>query len=104
MTIGIFISDRQASSAWSFASWIVLGLITGFIASIILNKTGYGRGRDCLMGIVGAIVGGFLANLIGRPGAAGPDFYSLMVAVVGAAVFMFVYHALFRQGRFLQMR
>ena len=103
-TIGMFISDRQAGSAWSFASWIVLGLVTGFIASKILNKTGYGRGRDCLMGIVGALVGGFLSNLVGRPGAVGPDFYSLIVAVVGAIVFMFVYHALFRQGRFLQMR
>lgn len=102
--IAILISGPQASSVWSFGSWIVLGLITGFIASIILNKTGYGRGRDCLMGIVGAIVGGFLANLIGRPGEPGPDFYSLIVAVVGAVVFMFVYHALFRHGRFLQMR
>jgi len=104
MTLGMFITNRQTSSALTFASWIVLGLITGFIASIILNKTGHGRGRDCLMGIVGALVGGFLSNLIGRPTEVGPDFYSLIVAVVGAVVFMFVYHALFRQGRFLQMR
>jgi uncharacterized membrane protein YeaQ/YmgE (transglycosylase-associated protein family) len=103
-TIGIFISNRQASSALSFGSWIVLGLVTGFITSKILNKTGHGLGRDCLMGIVGAVVGGFLSNLIGRPTAAGPDFYSLIVAVVGAVVFMFVYHALFRRGRFLQMK
>ncbi len=102
--IGMFISNRQVTSALSFVSWIVLGLMTGFIASVILNKTGHGRGRDCLMGIVGAVVGGFLSNLIGRPSEAGPDFYSLIVAVVGAVVFMFVYHALFRQGRFLQMR
>ena len=104
MTLGVFITNRQTSSALTFASWIVLGLISGFIASIMLNKTGHGRGRDCLMGIVGALVGGFLSNLIGRPTEVGPDFYSLIVAVVGAVVFMFVYHALFRQGRFLQMR
>jgi uncharacterized membrane protein YeaQ/YmgE (transglycosylase-associated protein family) len=103
-TIGMFISNRQLSSALTFAAWIVLGLVTGFIASTLLNKTGHGLGRDCLMGIVGALVGGFLSNLIGRPSAVGPDFYSLIVAVVGAIVFMFVYHALFRRGRFLQMR
>src|SRR5688500_17824569 len=104
ITIGMFISNRQTSAALSFTSWIVLGLITGFIASVLLNKTGHGRGRDCLMGIVGAVVGGFLSNLVGRTSEVGPDFYSLMVAVVGAVVFMFVYHALFRHGRFLQMR
>jgi uncharacterized membrane protein YeaQ/YmgE (transglycosylase-associated protein family) len=103
-TIGMFLSNRQESSAVSFAAWIMLGLVIGFIASTILNKTGHGRGRDCLVGIVGAIVGGFLSNLIGRPTDAGPDFYSLIVAAVAAVVFMLVDHALFRRGRFLQMR
>jgi uncharacterized membrane protein YeaQ/YmgE (transglycosylase-associated protein family) len=104
MTIGMVISARQASSIWSLLSWIVLGLLTGIIASKFLNKTGRGLVRDCLMGIVGAIVSGFLANLLGRPATPGPDFYSLIVAVVGAIVFIFVYHAMFRRGRFLQMR
>ena len=103
-TLGMFISNRQAGSVLSFASWIVLGLVTGFIASKILNRSGHGLVRDCLMGILGAIVGGFLSNLMGRPGTPGPDFYSLIVAVVGALVFMFVYHAMFRRGRFLQLR
>jgi len=104
MTLGMLISRRQQSSAVSFAVWIVLGLIVGFIGSKILNKTGHGLRRDCLLGIVGAIVGGFLSNLVGRSSGSGLDLYSALVAVVGAIVFMFVYHALFRRRRFLSMR
>ena len=103
-TFGLLISNRQESSAMSFAAWIVLGLVVGFIGSKILNKTGRGLVRDVLLGIVGAIVGGFLSNLLGKPGVTGLDLYSLLVAVVGAVVFMIVYHALFRRRRFLSMR
>lgn len=76
----------------------------GFIGSKLLNKTRHGLRRDCLLGIVGAIVGGFFSNLLGKPGVSGLDVYSLVVAVVGAAVFMIVYHALFRRRGFLNMR
>ena len=101
---GIVILNRQESSTLSFVAWIVIGLVVGFIGSKILNKTGRGLGRDCLIGIVGALVSGFLSNLLGKPGRPGLDLYSLLVAAVGAAVFMFVYHALFRRRRFLSMR
>ena len=104
MTFSMLMSNRQQSSALSFAVWIVLGLIIGFIGSKILNKTHHGLRRDCLLGIVGAIVGGFLSNLFGKPSGSGVDFYSAIVAAVGAVVFMFVYHALFRRKRFLSMR
>jgi uncharacterized membrane protein YeaQ/YmgE (transglycosylase-associated protein family) len=101
---GILILNRQESLTLSFVTWIVIGLVTGFIGSKILNKTGRGLGRDCLIGIVGALVSGFLSNLVGKPGRPGLDLYSLVVAAVGAAVFMIVYHALFRRRRFLSMR
>jgi uncharacterized membrane protein YeaQ/YmgE (transglycosylase-associated protein family) len=101
---GMPILNRQEGSTLSFVAWIVLGLVIGFIGNKILNKTGRGLGRDCLIGIVGAFVSGFLANLLGKPGGPGLDFYSLVVAAFGAAVFMFVYHALFRRRRFLSMR
>lgn len=103
-TLGMLISSRQQDSAVAFVAWIVLGLVVGFIGSKILNKTGHGLVRDVLLGIVGAIVGGFLSNLLGKPGVRGFDLYSLLVAVVGAVVFMIVYHALFRRRRFLSMR
>src|SRR4029453_257744 len=99
-TTGMPIFSSQESSTLSFVAWIVIGLVIGFIGSKILNKTGRGLGRDCLIGIVGAFVSGFLTNLLGS-GSPGLDFYSLVVAAVGAAVFMIVYHALFRRGRFL---
>jgi uncharacterized membrane protein YeaQ/YmgE (transglycosylase-associated protein family) len=98
------ILNGQESSTLSFVAWIVIGLVIGFIGNKILNKTGRGLGRDCLIGIVGALVSGFLANLLGKPGGPGLDFYSLVVAAVGATVFMIVYHALFRRRRFLSMR
>jgi uncharacterized membrane protein YeaQ/YmgE (transglycosylase-associated protein family) len=101
---GLPILNRQEGSTLSFVAWIVIGLVIGFIGNKILNKTGRGLGRDCLIGIVGAFVSGFLANLLGKPGGPGLDLYSLVVAAVGAAVFMFVYHALFRRRRFLSMR
>lgn len=101
---GMPILDPQESSTLSLVAWIVIGLVTGFIGSKILNKTGRGLGRDCLIGVVGALVSGFLANLLGTPGGSGLDVYSLVVAAVGAIVFMIVYHALFRRRRFLSMR
>ena len=101
---GVLVMNRQESSTLSFVAWIVIGLVIGFIGSKILNKTGRGLGRDCLIGIVGAFISGFLANLLGKPGGPGLDLYSLVVAAVGAVVFMIVYHALFRRRRFLSMR
>jgi len=98
------LSDSQRSSAISFAIWIGIGLVVGFIASKILNKTAYGLRRDCLLGIVGAVVGGFLSNLIGKFSGSGLDIYSAFVAVVGAVVFMFVYYAVFRRRHFLSMK
>lgn len=101
---GVLVINRQESSTLAFVAWIVIGLVIGFIGSKILNKTGRSLGRDCLIGIVGAFISGFLANLVGKSGGAGLDIYSLVVAAVGAAVFMFVFHALFRSRRFLSMR
>jgi uncharacterized membrane protein YeaQ/YmgE (transglycosylase-associated protein family) len=80
----------------SIIGWIVLGLIAGFIASKIVNKSGEGFVLDIVLGIVGAIVGGFLFNLFGEAGVTGLNLYSMLVAVVGAIVVLLAYHALFR--------
>ena len=100
----VLISTPQKSSAVSFAVWIVLGLLVGFFGSRVFNKTGYGLRRDCLLGVVGALVGGFFSNLLRKSSDPGVDFYSVLVAVVGAAVFLLVYYALFRRRRFLSMK
>jgi uncharacterized membrane protein YeaQ/YmgE (transglycosylase-associated protein family) len=98
-TLGLLVTQRQQDSAMSFIAWIVLGLIAGFIGSKLVNKTGEGLIRDVLLGIVGAIVGGFLFNLFGASGVTGLNLYSLLVAVVGAVIFLVVYHAIFRRTR-----
>ena len=78
----------------SFLAWIVLGLISGFVASKIVNKSGSGTIMDIVLGIVGAVVGGWLFNTIGHAGVTGLNLYSILVAVVGAVIVLFLYHAL----------
>jgi uncharacterized membrane protein YeaQ/YmgE (transglycosylase-associated protein family) len=80
----------------SLLAWIILGLVSGFIASKLINRTGEGAILDIVLGIVGAVVGGWLFNTFGMAGVTGLNLYSLLVAVVGAAALLVVYHALFR--------
>ena len=82
----------------SIIGWIVLGLIAGFIASKIVNKSGEGFILDIVLGIVGAIVGGYLFNLVGEVGVTGFNLWSMFVAVIGAVVILLIYHALFRRA------
>ncbi len=81
----------------SFLAWIILGLIAGFIGSKIVNKTGEGIFLDIILGIVGAIVGGWLFSLFGAHGVTGLNIYSMFVAVIGAIVVLVIYHALVRR-------
>jgi uncharacterized membrane protein YeaQ/YmgE (transglycosylase-associated protein family) len=78
----------------SLIAWIVLGLVSGFIASKLVNKTGEGVLMDIVLGIIGALVGGWLFSEFGRAGVSGVNLYSMLVAVVGAVVVLFIYHAL----------
>jgi uncharacterized membrane protein YeaQ/YmgE (transglycosylase-associated protein family) len=80
----------------SILAWIVLGLIAGFIGSKIVNKSGEGIVIDILLGIVGAIVGGFIFRSLGHSGVTGVNVYSLIVAVIGSVVFLVIYHAVRR--------
>ncbi|HEX3407550.1 MAG TPA: GlsB/YeaQ/YmgE family stress response membrane protein [Caulobacteraceae bacterium] len=75
-------------------AWIVLGLIAGFIASKIVNHTGSGIIMDIVLGVVGALVGGFLFSIFGASGVTGFNIYSMIVAIVGAVVVLWIYHAL----------
>lgn len=82
----------------SIIAWIVLGLIAGFVASKIVNHTGEGMLLDIVLGVVGAVVGGWLFNTFGMPGVTGLNVYSLLVAVAGAVVFLVLYHLLVRRS------
>jgi len=81
----------------SIIAWLVLGLIAGFIASRIVNKQGEGLVLNIVLGIVGAFVGGWVFSLFGMSGVTGLNIYSLLVAVLGAVVVLFIYHALIRR-------
>ncbi len=78
----------------SIIGWLILGLIAGFIASKIVNKTGEGVLVDIILGIVGAVVGGFLFSFFGADPVTGLNIYSMVVAVIGAIVVLFIYHAI----------
>ena len=73
--------------------WIILGIIAGFIASKIVNKTGEGMIGDLVLGVIGAVVGGWLFDELGIGGTNGFTFWSLLVAVIGAVIVLLIYHA-----------
>src|SRR5437899_5750494 len=89
--------SKPGGQTMSIIAWIVLGLIAGFIGSKLVNKTGEGFFLDIGLGIVGAVIGGWLFNLFGMRGVTGLNIYSLIVAVIGAVVFLVVYHAIRRR-------
>jgi uncharacterized membrane protein YeaQ/YmgE (transglycosylase-associated protein family) len=80
----------------SFLAWIVLGLVAGFIGSKLVNKSGEGLILDILLGVIGAVVGGWLFGKFGAAGVTGLNLYSILVAVVGSVVVLVVYHMLRR--------
>ena len=78
----------------SIIAWIVLGLISGFVASKIVNKRGEGPLLDIGLGIAGAIVGGWMFHMFGHGGVSGLNLNSLFVAVAGAIAVLLIYHAI----------
>lgn len=80
----------------SIIGWIILGLIAGFIASKIVNRQGSGFLIDIALGVVGALVGGWLFELFGATGVTGFNLYSMFVAIIGAVILLVVFHAIRR--------
>jgi uncharacterized membrane protein YeaQ/YmgE (transglycosylase-associated protein family) len=88
-------SSQPGRSAMSIIGWIVLGLISGFIASRIVNRRGEGCVLNIALGIVGAFVGGGIFTALGGTGVTGFNLYSMLVAIIGAIVVLVLYHAIF---------
>ena len=78
----------------SILGWIILGLIAGFIGSKIVNRQGQGFWLDIALGIVGALVGGFVFSLFGSEGVTGLNIWSMIVAIAGSVVVLLIYNAL----------
>lgn len=82
----------------SFLAWLVVGLVAGFLASKVVNRTGSGIIMDIVLGVVGAFVGGFIFNYFGHSAPTGINIYSIFVAFVGAVIVLVIWHALFRRA------
>jgi uncharacterized membrane protein YeaQ/YmgE (transglycosylase-associated protein family) len=86
----------------SMIVWILLGLVLGLVASKIVSTTGEGTVIDIQLGIVGAVIGGWLFTLFGGSGLSGfnlDSVYSAGVAAIGAIVALAPYHAFFRRRK-----
>lgn len=69
--------------------WIVLGAFAGWIAGLFM-KSDHSTVGDIVLGIIGAFVGGFVMDFVGQPGVTGFNLYSLVVAVIGAVLVIFL--------------
>lgn len=78
----------------SIIGWIVFGLIAGFVASRLVNRGGEGLILDIVLGVVGAVVGGWVFTFFGADGVTGFNLYSMIVAIIGAVIVLVVYHAI----------
>ena len=77
----------------SLIGWLILGLIAGFIASRLYTGSGQGLVLNIVLGVVGAFVGGFLFDVLGGVGVTGFNLYSMIVAILGAVVVLWLYNA-----------
>jgi uncharacterized membrane protein YeaQ/YmgE (transglycosylase-associated protein family) len=89
---------QQSEATVSLLTWIALGLIAGFVASKIVNKGGEGFAVDIVLGVAGAVVGGWLFSAFGMAGASGFNVYSFVVAIAGALAVLGTYHVLVRHS------
>jgi len=77
--------------------WVVLGALAGWIASIVMGRNKQmGAIANIVVGIVGALIGGYIMNLFGAPGVSGLNLYSILVAIGGAILLLFVVRLLRR--------
>ncbi len=83
----------------SILSWIILGLIVGFVASRLMGAGGYGLIGDIVVGILGAVVGGWLATQFLGLDVTGVDLTSIVIGILGAIILIVVYRALMPGGR-----
>jgi uncharacterized membrane protein YeaQ/YmgE (transglycosylase-associated protein family) len=86
-------SDQAVSEGAGAIAWIFVGLIGGYLASKVVNKSGRGLLRDIFLGIIGGIVGGVIFRAVGHHGVTGLNLWSILVAFIGGVVVLFIYHA-----------
>jgi uncharacterized membrane protein YeaQ/YmgE (transglycosylase-associated protein family) len=86
--------DQTMYESAGIIAWIIVGLIGGYLASRVVNKSGEGMLRDIFLGILGGIVGGIIFRAFGSRGVTGFNVWSILVAFFGGVVVLVVYHAI----------
>jgi len=92
-------ADRTTNEGVGIIVWLVIGLVAGYLASHIVNKSGEGMFLDIVLGIVGAFIGGLIFRAVGSSGVTGFNLWSIFVAFIGAVVLLVLYHAIRGQRR-----
>jgi uncharacterized membrane protein YeaQ/YmgE (transglycosylase-associated protein family) len=92
-------TGNNAGPAVGIIAWLLIGLISGYLASRIVNKEGEGMFLDIVLGIVGAFIGGVIFRALGSQGVTGFNVWSIFVAFIGAVVLLVIYHAVRGQRR-----
>jgi uncharacterized membrane protein YeaQ/YmgE (transglycosylase-associated protein family) len=89
-------SIRREEEAMAFVMWIVLGMAAGLIGSRLANSRGKSALPDILLGVAGALTGGWLYYAFGPPGVNGFHLLSHFAAFIGSLIFLFTYYAVRR--------
>jgi uncharacterized membrane protein YeaQ/YmgE (transglycosylase-associated protein family) len=89
-------SIREEEEIMSFIAWLILGLVAGFIGSQLVERRGKRTFPDILLGMIGALVGGWSCYAFGPPGVNGLNLLSLYAAVIGSLICLLAYYALRR--------
>jgi uncharacterized membrane protein YeaQ/YmgE (transglycosylase-associated protein family) len=87
-------NDQVVNEGAGVVAWVLVGLIGGYLASRVVNKTGEGVFRDIILGIVGGIVGGIIFRMVGGHGVTGFNLWSILVAFIGGVVVLLIYHGI----------
>jgi uncharacterized membrane protein YeaQ/YmgE (transglycosylase-associated protein family) len=79
------IPQLQKEDSMSIVSWIVVGGLAGWIAAMIM-KTDHSLVKNIVTGIIGALIGGFVMNLLGSHGVTGFNLWSIFVSLIGSVI------------------
>jgi uncharacterized membrane protein YeaQ/YmgE (transglycosylase-associated protein family) len=82
----------------SILGWIILGLVSGFIASKAVSGRGSGCFADVALGLIGAMVGGWLFSYFGHTNPMRFNLASMAIAIVGAVLVLVIWHAITGRG------